>query len=270
MFSRKFLLAYFFFLGLFFGFFDFTFDREKKKFKTRKFLVIYSKCICLLFFSTFPLFIFTLIYKLVILHKYPTMILIMWTIEFCSLFLMTGVAFCTAVTRKKSIQNLINEGIRLYKAIRHDDIKVRTKEEENKQLKFFSLKFILDHMVLLTNIVYLHSGSTLNSIEGRILTTISFTMHVISYFITNAFVYLLTLLFVEVEQINHNIAVNIGRDNHLLSFAKDVQAHRQARLYCEKVVKMFSQICITNLLYAFATTLSGVREREMEWMLIAN
>jgi hypothetical protein len=259
MISKKFFLAYFFFLGLFFGFFDFIYDREDKKFKTSKFLVIYSKCICLLFLSSFPLFIYTIIYKLVILQKYPTMLLIMWTIEYCSLFLMTGVAFYIAVTRKKSIQNLINEGIVLYKSIRHDNIKVQLKEEENKKLKFFVFKFIIDHIVLLLNITFLQSDSTL-SIEGRILTMICFTMNVISYFITNAFVYLLTLVLVEVEKINYNIAVNIGRDNHLLSFARNVQAHRRARLYCEKVVKMFSKICITNLLYAFTTTLSGVRD----------
>lgn len=257
------ILAYFNFVAVIFGAFDFVLDRERKKLlKTSLILAVYSKIVCILFLLTCPLYVYTLIFTRTF-NEYPTMITIIWGIEYTSLLLMTGLFYFTATIHKKSIKSLINEGFCISRDTTGKAQKA-TDEYESKSLTIFLVKFIIDHIVLTVEIIVASQTMTLMELEARILILICFVMNFISYLITNGFVFIMLLVQWKFRDINRNMIADILHEDSL-SFAKDVQAHRTLRFFCEKVVKVFSKTCLANFLYAFATTLSAVSELSSLW-----
>lgn len=252
MLLTKILLAYFNFIAVLFGAFDFVLDRERKLIKSSWILVGYSKIICVLFLLSCPLFVHTLIFT-VTYNELPPMLVIMWSIEYMTLLLMMGLFYFTATVNKKSIQSLINEGFCISKDA------TATDEYENKSLRIFLVKFIIDHIVLILEVIVC-TQTVFVDLQARLLIFICYLMNFISYFTTNAFVFILLLIQWKFRDINRNMIANILHEDNL-SFAKDVQAHRTMKFFCEKIVKVFSKICIANFLYEFTTTLSGVSQQ---------
>lgn len=247
---KKFLLSYFYNVSIILGLFDFIFDRDTKSFKVKSILKVYRKFICIMILSTGPSYSYFIYYNSSSQH-FTRMLLIMWSIEYLTLFLMTCILFYTV--EKKSIEHLINEGIRIFGGSRQPNART-----EEKSLKIFLIKFFaFDHITLTLEISVCLVGVFHHSFQTQILTLLCFTLNFISFFTTNAFTFILILVWWEFEAINRNMASDILHNNHL-SFLKDIQAHRRLRSFCQLVIKLFSKICIANLLYAFTTTLSGV------------
>jgi hypothetical protein len=187
----------------------------------------------------------------------------MWSIEYLTLFLMTCILFYTVVTEKKSIEQLINEGIRIFGSSR----RLMSRAEEKSLRLLFIKIFAVDHISLALEIGVCVFSLFEESFQFKILTLLCFSMTFISFFTTNAFAFILVLIWWEFDAINRNMALDISHDNHL-SFLKDLQAHRHLRSFCQRVVQLFSKICIANLLYAFTTTLSGVCLRNLAFLYL--
>lgn len=254
---KFFLLIYFLALAIIFGAFDFAPDRERKLMKQNRWLECYSKFFCLLFLLIFPLSIRTFFFTSAH-NDFQPLMLIMWSLEYLMLLLMTSLFYFTAVTNKKSIIHLIKEGVRIFKDMSEVQkvIKTKDKEEEEKTLRIFLMKLIFDHISLISEII-VSSQNSFDELEAKILTLICFLMNFVSFLVSNAFVLILILIRFRFQQINRNMVANIMHEDNL-SFAKDVQSHRTLRFFCEKIVKVFSKICIANFLYIFTTTLSWV------------
>lgn len=253
MFFRKFLLVYFYTISVVVGIFDFVYDFERKTLQVKRIFKIYNKIILSVMLSSGP-FYFYCMYYIFAHQRYTQVILIMWSIEYSTLFLMTFILFYTAATDKKAIESLINEGIRIFDASRRPN----GRGAEEKSLKFLFIKlFVIDHTALILQISVCFAQNLFEGPDAQILGFLCLLMNFVSFFTTNAFAFILTLAWWEFEAINRDMASAILHNNHL-SFLKVLQAHRQLTAYCQRVVKLFSKICITNLLYAFATTLSGV------------
>lgn len=260
----KILLAYFNFIAVIFGAFDFVLDRKNKLIKSSWVLAIYSKIICILFLLSCPLYMHTLVFTITY-DEFPMLIKVMWSIEYTSLIIMTGLFYFAVTINKKTIQNLIIEGFCISKDARGKVQKATdkgTEEYEHKSLKIFSIKFIIDHIVLTSGMIVF--SQTILQLQARILALICFLMSFISYFITNSFIFIMLLIQYKFRAINRNMKADIMHEDNL-SFAQDVQAHRTLRFFCEKIVKVFSKIFIANFLYQFATTLSSVSQKFHIW-----
>lgn len=248
------LLFYFHTISIILGLIDY----EVKNIYAKMTLKIFNKLLWLVLLSTGP-FYFYFIYFTHARQLFTQMLLIMWSIEYLTLFLMTCILFYTVANDKKSIECLINEGIRIFCASKRP-INI----EQEKTLKIFFLKiFAFDHIILALEIfvcVFIHFSE---KISFQILSLLCFTMNFISFFTTSAFTFVVILIWWEFEEINSDMALDIIHDNHL-SFLKDLQAHRHLRSFCHRVTQILSNICLANLLYAFTTTLSGVCNKNWE------
>lgn len=246
MFLRKFLFVYFHVTSVLLGIFNFVYDCELSAVKEKWILNLYGKIISTVMLSTGPFYAYCMYYYFS-RQNFTQMLLIMWSLEYMTLFLMSCVLFYTVNVNQKSILQLINEGMKI--------LSVSRRSGRSLAILFIKL-FAIDHIALILQI----SSCFLigfGELEAKILGALCYTMNFVSFFTTNAFAFILVLIRLEFKAINANIASDILRDNHL-RFLESLRAHRRLRSFCHRVIGIFSKICIANMLYAFSTTISSV------------
>lgn len=252
------LLAYFYIVMAIFGAWDFVVNQERKLIR-QKWMKIYQKFITLLFFISLSFSCYAFAKFSPKNVGYPPLIVIMWIVEYGSLLAMTSLFYYTILTNKASMMRLINEGIQIFKDIGQVQNVIASeadKNEDEKTFKLFLTKLIIDHIVLIMEIIICYKRE-FKAIYEDFLTVSSYTMNFLSYSITNSFVFILILIQWRFRQINRNMIVDIMQED-TLKFSQDTQLHRKLKTFFEDIVRIFSKICIANFLFSFATTLSGV------------
>lgn len=197
--------------------------------------------------STGPFYVYCMYYNFS-RQNYTQMLLIIWSLENMTLFFMVCVLFYTVNVNQKSILSLINEGMKI--------LNISRRSGKSLTILFIKL-FVIDHIALILQCSTAFIMS-FDDLEAKILGSLCFAMNFISFFTTNAFAFMLILVWLEFKAINANMASDILHENHL-SFLEDLRVHRRLRSFCHRVIRIFSKICIANMLYAFSTTISAVR-----------
>ena len=181
-----------------------------------------------------------------------------WTFTFFSIYsiffyfqtmlLITILAFHTTFTNKKFIKCLIMEGVKIFSDSQQNS--------NSKFFKFLSIKIIFfDFIVIILNCIGGWAYS--EDANEKYLAFATLFMAHISYFVTNSFSFILTIIRFEFHEINLNLQLNVLQENKL-ELLKDFQAYRHLCLYCKQVVHIFSNVLIANFFYSFTTSLAGV------------
>lgn len=247
---KKVLTKYFYYISIFFALIDFTYDGKEGKVKTHLVFKICNNISILLLLIILPMQMKQLMNYLFRESSHPEIIAIVWGLEYITLIIFALVLYGTVIFNRKEIQRICNTGINILKSL--DD---QLLYDDKKMLKIVFCKiFLIDNGILLINII---SNMSTIFANFRIAFFLSYVLNFLSTIAFNAFIYVLVLIKFEFDKINNCVRESLTRNEHQ-RFLNNVVEYKSLAAYCKRVIKIFSNFCIANFLYAAITTCSSV------------
>lgn len=205
---RRIMLEYFYQISKIYGLLNFKFDTNSNKIVVGKLLNIYSNAFIIIMIIFVPINLYTLISDVFIFSTNPNIINIVWSIEYLTLTFVFCSIYMTVFFNRKSIQELVQIGIAIFSN------RGRKNFEKRNTLRVFVIKnFFIDNLILTLQIISKYQGVFL-IFKKRIL-AFCFALNFLSFFLCNAFNFILLLLWTEFEEINNDMMESIQDDNYL-------------------------------------------------------
>lgn len=249
---KKVLTKYFYYISIFYALIDFTYNGKEGKVKTHLVLKICNNILLLMFLIILPMQMKLLLNYLFRESSHPEIIAIVWGLEYITLFIFALVLYGTVIFNRNEIQKIFNKGISIFS--NSDD---QLLDDEKKLLKILFCKiFLIDNCFSLFNMI--SNMSTIFANYGTITAfSLCYILNFLSSTVFNAFIYVLLLIKFEFDKTNNCVRQNLIGNKHE-SFLNDVVEYKRLAAYCKRVLKIFSNCCVVNFLYAVTTTCSSV------------